>query len=172
MVDTHTLLLLLASNSQHSETSSSAASFWWLTPVLALLGALLGAIASPWVSGAVAERRADKALIREARIALERWNSTRIGPDVKSAPGVADEDMPDLRKKWIEDFWDRHIEYTREARAALGAVQHLNPTIKEVVNSESWQMPEDKVPELRDALVGAEKRLIRRPGAKKSKDSA
>lgn len=51
-----------------------------IVPALALVGGLLGGYLAQVVGGSVAERREDRRLLREARVALERWVATRTGP--------------------------------------------------------------------------------------------
>lgn len=134
--------------------------FWWLTPVLALIGALTGAVLTPWVSGAVAERRADRALVREARLAVERWHSTLVGPDITGYPGMSDALVQEIAEAQRKKYFDTHFEYTQQARAALGAVQHLDPRIAEIVVARTWRIPEEKSSDIRSALSDAEKNLM------------
>jgi hypothetical protein len=129
-----------------------------IVPVLALAGALLGGYLTQLAGGSVAERREDRRLLREARVALERWVATRIGPMSMSYPGISSADMAPIQKKSLEDFYDRHFQATFEAKAALGAVRRFDERIGRILDQDRWDLPIESVGELRDALTQAERR--------------
>lgn len=94
-------------------------------PVLALMGALVGGYLTQITGGLVAERREDRRLLREARVALERWVATRTGPLGMAFPGVSAEEMAPIQKQSLKDFFGRNFQATFEAKAALGAVRRV-----------------------------------------------
>ena len=124
--------------------------FWWVAPILALIGALLG--------GMLAERRADRALVREARIALERWHATRVGPVALGYPGIGEDIMKPISEDSVRQFFSRHLQSTFEAKVALGAVRNLDGAFADVLDLERWDLPAEEIEGLRSALVRAEKR--------------
>lgn len=83
-----------------------------VVPVLALAGALLGGYLTQLTGGWVAERREDRRLLREARVALERWVATRTGPMGLAYPGISAEDMAPIQKRSLEEFFARHFQAT------------------------------------------------------------
>ena len=130
----------------------------WLVALLSLIGALFGGVFSSIVSNRLSERRADLELIREARIALERWNATRSGPIDPGYPGIDDARMKTIKDKALENFFERFFEESYKARSALGAVRDWDRRISDVVDDSSWRIPEDKLSDLRSALRDAEVR--------------
>lgn len=132
--------------------------FWWVAPILSLIGALLGGMLASWVGSLLAERRADRALVREARIALERWHATRVGPMALGYPGIGQDIMKPISEDSIRQFFNRHLENTFEAKAALGAVRSLDGAFAEVLDLERWDLPAEEIEGLRIALLRAEKR--------------
>lgn len=129
-----------------------------IVPVLALVGALLGGYLTQIVGGSVAERREDRRLLREARVALERWVATRIGPLGLAYPGVSPADMAPIQKQSLEDFFARHFQATVEAKSALGSVRRFDERIGRILDQDRWDLPKESVGELRDALTQAERR--------------
>lgn len=129
-----------------------------IVPALALIGALLGGYLTQVVGGTVAERREDRRLLREARVALERWVATRTGPIEIGYPGISPTDMVPIQKKSLEDFFSRHFRATFEAKAALGAVRRFDERIGRILDQDRWDLPIESVGELRDALTQAERR--------------
>lgn len=127
-----------------------------VTALLALGGALLGGYLSQIVGGRVAERREDRRLIREARVAFERWVATRVGPVNLGYPGVPSDQMQPISEKAFADFFDRHFSATVEAKAALGAVRKFDSRIGEVLDLERWDIPSEQINEIREALQSAE----------------
>jgi hypothetical protein len=130
---------------------------WWVTPLLALVGGILGGSIASWVSGQIAERREDRRLLREARVALERWKATSHGPLVQGYPGLDPDQVRHVQERSTAQFFERHFEATLEAKAALGAVRRYDPRIAEVLDEETWKLPAERIDELRDALSAAEK---------------
>ena len=128
-----------------------------ITAVLALVGALLGGYFTQVTSGAVAERREDRRLIREALVALERWVSTRIGPMDLQYPGISDAHMRDISTIVVQEFFTRHFNATVEAKAALGSVRRFDARIGEILDQDRWDIPVESVPTLREALLAAQK---------------
>lgn len=129
-----------------------------IVAVLALVGALLGGYLTQVVGGSVAERREDRRLLREARVALERWVATRTGPMGLGYPGISPSDMEPIQKKSLEDFFSRHFQATFEAKAGLGAVRRFDERIGRILDQDRWDLPIESVGELRDALTQAERR--------------
>ena len=134
---------------------------WWITPALALAGALLGGYLAARANGTIAERRAERALVREARVALERWHATRVGPSNVQYPGLSGALLAEVTDDAHRNFFQNHFAETSKAKAALGAVRHLDPRIADVLDAEGWAIPVDRVNDLRDALSGAEKLALR-----------
>lgn len=132
--------------------------FDWIVPVLALVGGLLGGYLTQIVGGSVVERREDRRLLREARVALERWVATRIGPMGVEYPGISREEMAPIRQQSLEDFFARHFQATIEAKSALGAVRRFDERIGLILDESRWDLPIESVGELRDALTQAERR--------------
>lgn len=132
--------------------------FWWVGPVLALVGALLGGMLSSWITNLLGERRAERALVREARIALERWHATRVGPYPLAYPGVDPSVMAAVSEDALKRFFERHLQATFEAKAALGSIRHLDRQIAAALDVERWDLPAEQMEQLRRALVRAEKR--------------
>lgn len=130
-----------------------------LTALLALMGALLGGYLSQIVGGRVAERREDRRLIREAQVAFERWVATRVGPVNLGYPGIPSQQMSPVSEKAFADFFDRHFSATVDAKAALGVVRKFDSRIGEVLDLERWDIPSEKIDELRGALQDAEKNV-------------
>lgn len=129
-----------------------------IVPVLALVGALLGGYLTQLTGGSVAERREDRRLLREARVALERWVATRTGPLGVSYPGIPPEQMAPIQKQSLEDFFGRHFQATFEAKAALGAVRRFDERIGRILDLDRWDLPIESIGELREALTQAERR--------------
>lgn len=129
-----------------------------VVPLLALVGALLGGYLTQLTGGSVAERREDRRLLREARVALERWVATRTGPVGLSYPGISAEAMAPVQKRSLEDFFGRHFQATFEAKAALGAVRRFDERIGKILDLDRWDLPIESIGELRDALTQAERR--------------
>lgn len=127
-------------------------------PGLALIGALLGGYLTQLTGGWVAERREDRRLLREARVALERWVATRTGPITMAFPGISEESMAPIEQRSREEFFARHFQATFEAKAALGAVRRFDERIGRIVDEDRWDLPIENVGELRDALTQAERR--------------
>lgn len=132
--------------------------YWWVAPVLALVGALLGGMLSSWISNLLGERRAERALVRDARIALERWHATRVGPYPLSYPGVDSNVMDAVSEKELTQFFERHLQATFEAKAALGSIRYLDRQLAAFLDLERWDLPTEQMEELRHALARAEKR--------------
>lgn len=132
--------------------------YWWVAPVLALVGALLGGMLSSWITNLLGERRAERARVRDARIALERWHATRIGPYPLDYPGVDPKVMAAVSEDSLKRFFERHLQATFEAKAALGSIRHLDRRVAAALDAEDWNLPTDQMDELRNALVCAEKR--------------
>lgn len=130
----------------------------WVVPVMALVGALLGGYLTQLTGGSIAERREDRRLLREARVALERWVATRTGPLGMAYPGISPDDMAPIQKQSLQDFFGRHFQATFEAKAALGAVRRFDERIGRILDLERWDLPIESVGELRDALTQAERR--------------
>lgn len=131
----------------------------WLTPLFSLVGALIGGVITARVNGQVAERRAERALVREARIALERWWANQQGPREVGYPGMDADFMAEVSKAASRDFFATFFAENAKARAALGAVRHLDGRIGPILdNSPDWRLPADKVDDLRLALRDAEVR--------------
>lgn len=129
-----------------------------IIPALALVGALLGGYLTQLTGGSVAERREDRRLLREARAALERWVATRTGPLGIAYPGISPEDMAPIQKRSLDEFFARHFEATFEAKAALGAVRRFDERIGRILDLDRWDLPIERIDELRDALTQAERR--------------
>ena len=129
-----------------------------VVPLSALAGALLGGYLTQLTGGWVAERREDRRLLREARVALERWVATRTGPIGLGYPGVSEEDMAPIRKKSLEEFFARNFQATFEAKAALGSVRRFDERIGRILDLDRWDLPIECVGELREALTQAERR--------------
>ncbi len=130
----------------------------WFVPTLSLVGALFGGSISAIVSNRLAERRLDIELIREARIALERWHATRIGPLDPQYPGIDSERLKNIGDQTLEDFFQRHFEESYKLLAALGSVRSWDDRIGDVIDRSDWRIPKESVPELRTALRDAERR--------------
>lgn len=130
--------------------------YWWVAPVLSLVGALLGGMLASWVSGLLAERRAERSLVREARIAVERWYATRVGPMNIYYPGVDPRILREISDELIKEFFNRHFEETVQAKSALGAVRHLDGVLGDIVDLQQWKLPEDRIDEIRSGLMRAE----------------
>jgi len=130
-----------------------------ITAILALIGALLGGYLSQIAGGAIAERREDRRLIREAQVALERWFSTRTGPMSLHYPGLPASQMQEISDSSVKEFFARHFSATVEAKSALGAVRKFDKRIGEVLDQERWDIPIESVATLREALLFAEKRV-------------
>lgn len=81
----------------------------WFVPTLSLVGALFGGSISAIVSNRLAERRLDIELIREARIALERWHATRIGPLDPQYPGIDSKHLKNIGDQTLEDFFSEAL---------------------------------------------------------------
>lgn len=128
----------------------------WLTPMLSLIGALLGGIGSVFLTEFFRKRNVEVKLVREARIALERWYATRNGPSVKGYTGRSDELMQSVGYEEIRKYFANYISATLEAKAALGAVRHLDARIAKVLDVDDWKIPESDINELREALVSVE----------------
>lgn len=129
-----------------------------VVPVLALAGALLGGYLTQLTGGWVAERREDRRLLREARVALERWVATRTGPIGLGYPGISAEDMAPIQKQSLKEFFARHFQATVEAKAALGSVRRFDERIGRILDLDRWDLPIESVGELREALTQAERR--------------
>lgn len=129
-----------------------------LTPLLALIGALVGGFLTQLTGGRVAERREDRRLLREARVALERWVATRHGPIALEYPGTPPEHMAKITEQSRADFFQRHFTATVEAKAALGAVRRFDDRIGRVLDQDRWDLPMESIGELREALTLAERR--------------
>lgn len=127
-----------------------------VTALLALGGALLGGYLSQIVGGRVAERREDRRLVREAQVAFERWVATRVGPVNLGYPGVSSDQMQPISERAFADFFDRHFSATVDAKAALGVVRKLDSRIGEVLDLERWDIPSERINELREALQAAQ----------------
>ena len=127
-------------------------------PALALVGALFGGYLTQLAGGSVSERREDRRLLREARVALERWVATRNGPLGMAYPGISPDDMAPIQKQSLEDFFSRHFQATFEAKAALGAVRRFDERIGKTLDQDRWDLPIENISELRDALTQAERR--------------
>lgn len=97
-------------------------------------------------------------MLREARVALERWVATRVGPMGLAYPGITSTDMALIQKRLSEDFLSRHLQATFEAKAALGAVRRFDERIGRILDRDRWDWPIESVGELRDALTQAERR--------------
>ena len=138
-----------------------AEQLWWLTPVLALIGALSGGLVAAWANGAIAERRAERALVREAKVALERWFATRVAPSDVQYPGMDQGVLTEVTNDSRRSFFKNHFAETTKAKAALGAVRHLDHRIAEVLNLEDWTIPASCIDDLRDALAKAERLAAR-----------
>jgi len=132
--------------------------FWWVAPVLALVGALLGGMLASWISNLLGERRAERALVRDARIALERWHATRVGPYPLAYPGVDPSVMTAVSEDALTKFFERHLQATYEAKAALGSIRHLDRKVAATLDIERWDLPVEEIEALRGALASAEKR--------------
>lgn len=132
--------------------------FWWVAPIPALIGALLGGMLASWVGSLLAERWADRALVREARTSLERWHATRVGPVALGYPGISEDIMKPISEDSVRQFFSRHLQSTFEAKAALGAVRNLGGAFADVLDLERWDLPAEEIEGLRSALVRAEKR--------------
>lgn len=129
----------------------------WVTPILSLLGALLGGVIVARVNGQVAEHRAERALVRDARIALERWWANQNGPRDVNYPGMDPEFMAEVSRSAAREFFATYFLENSKARAALGAVRHLDNRIGPILDeSPDWRLPADRVGELRSALREAE----------------
>jgi len=135
--------------------------YWWVAPVLALVGALLGGMLSSWISNLLGERRAERALVRDARIALERWHATRVGPYPLAYPGVDPSVMTAVSDEALTRFFERHLQATFEAKAALGSIRHLDRQVAAALDVERWDLPTEEMEGLRSALVRAERRALR-----------
>lgn len=135
-----------------------------LTPILALVGGLVGGYLTQITGGWVAERREDRRLLREARVAVERWVATQMGPMGMSYPGIAPQDMVPIETAAVEEFFRRHFNETFEAKAALGAVRRFDERLGRILDMNRWDIPMENIGEIRDALTRAERRasLIRR----------
>jgi len=135
--------------------------YWWVAPVLALVGALLGGMLSSWISNLLGERRAERALVRDARIALERWHATRVGPYPLAYPGVDPSVMTAVSDEALTRFFERHLQATFEAKAALGSIRHLDRQVAAALDVERWDLPTEEMEGLRSALVRAERRALK-----------
>ncbi|WP_127841208.1 hypothetical protein [Actinomyces wuliandei] len=133
----------------------------WLVPFLSLIGALLGGSVSAIVSNRLAEKRLDVELIREARIVLERWYATRVGPLDPQYPGIDPKRLKSISDQTLEGFFKRCFEESFRLLAALGSVRSWDDRIGDVIDRSDWRIPEDSVPELRIALKDAEHRARR-----------
>ena len=129
-----------------------------VVPILALAGALLGGYLTQLTGGWVAERREDRRLLREARVALERWVATRTGPRGLAYPGISEEEMAPVQQQSLEEFFTRHFQANFEAKAALGAVRRFDERIGRVLDLNRWDLPIESIGELREALTQAERR--------------
>lgn len=140
----------------------------WLTPLLSLIGALLGGVGSIFVTELFRRRNEEAKFVREARVALERWHATRNGPSDISYPGRSEELMKAVGDEEFRKFFARHFSATLEAKAALGTVRHLDPRIANVLDTDDWRIPESSINELREALAAAEIKALRLSGRKNS----
>ena len=116
------------------------------------------------ISHRLAQRRLDVELIREARIALEWWYATRVGPRDLQYPGVDPEFLKSVNDRAVDDFFKRYLEESYRLLVALGSVRSWDDRIGAVIHRSDWRIPEDSVPELRKALEGAE-HMARRYGS-------
>lgn len=130
----------------------------WFVPVLSLIGALFGGSISAIVSNRLAERRLDVELIREARITLERWHATRVGPLDPQYPGIDSARLKNIGDHTLEDFFQRHFEESYRLLAALGSVRSWDDRIGDIIDDSDWRIPEKSVPALRAALKDAERK--------------
>lgn len=133
----------------------------WFVPLLSLIGALFGGSISAIVSNRLAERRLDVELIREARITLERWYATRVGPLDPQYPGIDSKRLKNIGDQTLEDFFQKHFEESYKLLAALGSVRSWDGRIGDVIDRSDWRIPEGAVPELRTALRDAERKARR-----------
>lgn len=130
----------------------------WFVPVLSLIGALFGGSISAIVSNRLAERRLDVELIREARITLERWHATRVGPLDSQYPGIDSERLKNIGDQTLENFFQRHFEESYRLLAALGSVRSWDDRIGNIIDDSDWRTPGKSVPALRAALKDAERK--------------
>ena len=128
----------------------------WLVALLSLIGALFGGVFSSIVSNRLSERRADLELIREARIALERWDAARSGPNDIKYPDVDESILKTIEDRLIVIFFDRYFEESYKTKVALGVVRHWDSRIADILDGSDWRIPEDRVDDLRSALKNAE----------------
>ena len=130
----------------------------FFVPFLSLIGALFGGSISAIVANRLAERRLDIDLIREARINLERWYATRVGPLDPQYPGIDSERLKNIGDQTLEDFFQRHFEESSKLLAALGSVRSWDDRIGDIIDDSDWRIPEKSVPALRAALKDAERK--------------
>lgn len=114
----------------------------WLVALLSLIGALFGGVFSSIVSNRLSERRADLELIREARIALERWDAARSDPNDIKYPDVDESILKTIEDRLIVIFFDRYFEESYKTKVALGVVRHWDSRIADILDGSGWRIPE------------------------------
>lgn len=134
----------------------------WIALILSFAGSLLGGVLTPWVNSRLSQTTKKVERIKQARVAVERWYATRVGPTEIEYPGLERSLLGEVNRRANLQFFDRHFEESYKVRAALGEVRQYDERIGEILDdSDDWRLPEKRVDELRDALKDAE-RLARR----------
>lgn len=131
----------------------------WLGPVLSLIGALFGGLLAVWFTARSNERRAIREQVREARIAVERCVASRLGPDAIDYPGMDPQVIAEIQRDRRKVFFERYFDSNFEAKAALGAVKHLDAELSRLLDKHSsWRLEEDEISDIRLALNRIDKK--------------
>lgn len=129
----------------------------WLGPVLSLIGALSGGLLAAWFTSRREERRLVREQVRVARTALERCAASQLGPDVIAYPGADPELMAEIQRNRWQIFFDLYFDSNFEAKAALGAIRHLDAEMSRALDkSTSWRLEPAEIAILRSALIRIE----------------
>lgn len=135
----------------------------WITAIFSLVGALLGGVLTPWVNSRLSQTTNEVERIKQARVAVERWYATRVGPSEIEYPGLERSLLGEINRRAYLQFFDRHFEESYQVRVALGEARQYDERIGKILDdSADWRLPEDHIDELRDALKDAERRARRR----------
>lgn len=126
----------------------------WLAPVLSLIGALAGGLLAAWFTSQQEEKRIVREQVREARSVLERCAASRIAPDAIDYPGMETALMAEIRADRQKVFFNRYFDLNFEAKAALGAIRHLDDQLLQLMQQhDSWRLEEAEIAIIRVALT-------------------
>lgn len=106
-----------------------------VTPLLALLGALAGGVLAQISGGWVAERHEDRRLIRDARIKLERWASSQVGPGLCiHYPGMSTSLLDEITLEANRTFFQRYFDSSFKVMVALSATKPFDAKIAKIMD--------------------------------------